>query len=119
MSNVTCKIEPRISLYVQQCRICGKPDMDSLLDEDYMMVSPISYICKECAEGLKKLLYGEENKMEWNDFQPNFDDSCYEETNIKCPKCAALLKRYTRTVLTTYPAKYRYDCPECGWSGVK
>lgn len=43
----------------------------------------------------------------------------YEQTDIECPKCNEHLRRYTGMVIATYPPKYRYDCPKCGWCGVK
>ena len=57
--------------------------------------------------------------MKWSEFNPERTEHDYEDTNIECPKCGRLLKRYVRTVLLTYPAKYRYDCLSCGWSDVK
>ena len=58
--------------------------------------------------------------MKWDDYKPmsstNYD---YEATEIECPECGHYLMRYIREVLTTYPAKYRYECPNCNWIGVK
>lgn len=57
--------------------------------------------------------------MTWEEFrkQPTTTED-YEDTDIECPKCGAKIKRYTRMVLTTYPAKYHYCCFNCGWYGV-
>lgn len=61
--------------------------------------------------------------MKWEDFchyqSLNTIDVEYEPTNIECPKCGELLKKYIRVVLASYPPKYRYDCLKCGWSDYK
>ncbi len=53
--------------------------------------------------------------MTWEEFKesnkPIFSDK--EETDIECPKCGAHIYRDTRIVLTSYPAQYRYECPNC------
>lgn len=40
-----------------------------------------------------------------------------EVTNIKCPKCGALLFKITDKVFTSYPPKYQYVCDNCNWNG--
>ena len=57
--------------------------------------------------------------MKWEDFRPDAMPPEYESTEIECPVCGHYLMRYIRIVLTAYPAKYRYDCPNCKWSGTK
>lgn len=57
--------------------------------------------------------------MTWEEFRKQpVTIKEYEDTDIECPKCGAKIKRYTRVVLTTYPAKYQYCCFSCGWYGV-
>ena len=45
--------------------------------------------------------------MTWEEFrkQPNTIED-YEDTDIECPNCGEKIKKYTRIVLPTYPAKY-------------
>lgn len=57
--------------------------------------------------------------MKWEDYRPDAMMPEYESTEIECPVCGHYLMRYIRIVLTTYPVKYRYDCPNCKWSGTK
>lgn len=39
-------------------------------------------------------------------------------TNIRCPACGEALYKDTSVVLTTYPAKCRYECVKCRWFGL-
>lgn len=59
--------------------------------------------------------------IEWDDFKDydNSNDWRYQQTNIKCPECGKLLVKDIGQILTTYPAKYKYECQNCGWFGVK
>ena len=57
--------------------------------------------------------------MTWEEFRKQpMTIKDYEDTNIECPKCGKKIKRYTREVFTTYPAKYQYRCFNCGWEGM-
>lgn len=59
----------------------------------------------------------------WEEFTNNSiavaSDSKYQVTNILCPKCNKPLYKYLGAVLSSYPAQYRYDCKNCGWSGTR
>ena len=58
--------------------------------------------------------------IEWNEYRPDEHvHNDYQDTLIKCPSCGNFVKRYIRMVFLTYPPEYRYDCPNCGWSGYK
>ena len=58
--------------------------------------------------------------MTWEEFKesnkPIFSDK--EETDIECPECGAYIYRNTQIIFTSLPAQYRYECPNCGWSGT-
>lgn len=61
--------------------------------------------------------------MEWNEFNADNDGNKYYpvrfvKTNIHCPKCGVFVNFDSQVVLTSYPAKYMYMCPMCGWSGT-
>lgn len=59
--------------------------------------------------------------MTWEEFKGSdikFSQE-HEPTDIECPQCGKYLQRYTGFIFTTYPPKYRYDCPNCGWYGMK
>jgi len=60
--------------------------------------------------------------MTWEEFQ-NFriinSPSNYEHTDIQCPDCKnSYLLRDISVVLTSYPPKYNYVCPNCHWRGT-
>lgn len=57
--------------------------------------------------------------ISWDDYSPTTRDSDYKPTSIACPVCGAPLLLYVREVFTTYPPKYRYDCANCNWTGIK
>ena len=38
-------------------------------------------------------------------------------TDITCPECEEFIWLVTDKILTTYPAQYQYECPNCGWIG--
>ena len=58
--------------------------------------------------------------MKWEDYknrmpqEPIFLDKV--RTNIECPRCGKELFFRNDIVLTTYPAKYQYECV-CGFVG--
>ena len=60
--------------------------------------------------------------MTWEQFKDRepitINDSPYKITEIDCPQCKTekILMR-TDIVLTSYPAKYQYECHKCGWVG--
>ena len=57
---------------------------------------------------------------EWNVYSKSMPCAIFtgkEQVNVKCPICGKLIYRRTDIVLTTYPAKYQYEC-ECGWRGT-
>lgn len=59
--------------------------------------------------------------MTWDEFKGSdivFSQE-YEQTDIECPKCGEYLRKYTGAIITTYPPKHRYDCPNCRWWGLK
>lgn len=58
--------------------------------------------------------------ISWEEFDPRHDvHDDYCDTNIECPVCGRLLKRYTKLVYVSNPPMYRYDCLSCGWNGYK
>lgn len=66
----------------------------------------------------------EENEMgvTWESFR-NININDYGRltnricTDITCPKCEKFIWLVTNKILTTYPAQYQYECPNCGWVG--
>ena len=38
----------------------------------------------------------------------------WSEPKYQCPKCGGGMRRNNMVVLTTYPAKYEYQCDKCG-----
>jgi len=62
-----------------------------------------------------------EDEVEWEEFNKSYNanDWKYQSTNIKCPECGRLLVKDISVVLATYPVKYKYECHNCGWFGVK
>lgn len=57
--------------------------------------------------------------MKWKDFKPVIRNTMWEKTDIECPECGDYVFKNNQIVLTTYPPKHRYECFNCGWSGVK
>lgn len=59
--------------------------------------------------------------MKWEDFIDNVDRTLeiqgLQRTDIECPECGHFLYKRTDIVLSSYPPKYKYECPECGWVG--
>lgn len=59
--------------------------------------------------------------MKWEDFinnQHKERNLMRPKTDIDCPVCGEKLYRDDTTVLTSYPPMHRYECDNCGWSGV-
>ena len=59
--------------------------------------------------------------MEWEDYDklmPKKDETFETRTqvDVKCPNCGKKIWRRNDIILTSYPAKYQYEC-ECGWVG--
>lgn len=58
--------------------------------------------------------------MKWDELSrqmPEYVFKNYVETDVECPECGTYLHKRTDIVLTSYPAKYIYECPKCGFSG--
>ena len=58
--------------------------------------------------------------MKWEDFinQHKEHSLMRPKTDIDCPVCGEKLYRDDTKVLTSNPPKHRYECDNCGWSGV-
>lgn len=40
----------------------------------------------------------------------------WSQPKYQCPKCSGGMCKDLRVVLTTYPAQYKYQCQECGYT---
>lgn len=61
-------------------------------------------------------------RVKWENFQKVNSNDYYRLpnricTDITCPKCEEFIFLVTDKILTTYPAQYQYECPNCGWVG--
>ena len=63
--------------------------------------------------------------MEWEEYKLQKKDSFklkgineWVGTDIRCPKCGSMVFKNIGTVLSCYPAKYKYGCVSCDWTDV-
>lgn len=58
--------------------------------------------------------------MTWDDFNKEELNirTGLVKTDISCPDCGRSIYWDSTIVLTSYPVKYSYVCPKCGWAGT-